>query len=67
MSASWLGSLEAVAKILDFNLYDSKPPVLALAIHLPDQQCVLWEAGGDASTDNAEAAMQKKTNRYANV
>jgi hypothetical protein len=52
-SARWIGSAEAVWKLLSFGMGTMKPHVERLQIHLPDQQRILFNPGEDEAANNA--------------
>lgn len=61
LNARYIGPTQAHWNLMEFPQLEIKPPVMALAIHLPNQQCVRFAVvRGDAaqSRSNAEQALQ---------
>ena len=57
LAARWMGGSESCCRIFGFDLYDGDPPVMALAVHLPQQQTVNFQGG--ATNDQIQQALDK--------
>lgn len=64
LNARYIGLPEAIWRILSFDLHEEYPPVLALQIHLPNQQFVAFNAK-TLSFDRLQRAASIKTTLMA--